>query len=333
MEPLSPAQKNANPPWMAIVSKYNKPLPLKSWWQLVSSLFAYIILWFIMVLSLQVSYWLTLLLSVLAAGFMVRLFIIFHDCGHGSFFKSRNLNLWVGILTGLISFTPYHKWHGDHKIHHATMGNLDKRGTGDVKTFTVKEYQQASSWHRFLYRIYRNPFFLFGIAPFFLFTIIHRFTKKTMSLNERIYTYLTNLTLAVFIWLMAELIGWKSYILIQVPVLYIASVSGLWLFYVQHQFENVVWTNSEEWDYKTLALKGSSYYKLPKVLQWFTGNIGFHHIHHLSPRIPNYNLESCHRENPVFQEASQLSLISSLHTLRLRLWNEQLQKMVAFKDL
>jgi omega-6 fatty acid desaturase (delta-12 desaturase) len=154
-----------------------------------------------------------------------------------------------------------------------------------------------------------------------------------MNWGERIYTYLTNLALVVFIWLMAELIGWKSFMLIQVPVLYIASVSGLWLFYVQHQFEHVVWTNSGEWDYKTLALKGSSYYKLPKVLQWFTGNIGFHHIHHLSPRIPNYNLERCHRENPDFQETSLITLLSSLRTLRLRLWNQQLQKMVAFKDL
>jgi acyl-lipid omega-6 desaturase (Delta-12 desaturase) len=331
---LSSIQQNkVNPSWMAIVAKYNHPVLSKSSWQLINSLLPYIILWIAMVFSLKISYWLTLFLSVFAAGFLVRLFIIFHDCGHGSFFRSKHLNLWIGIVTGFFSFTPYHKWHRDHKIHHATMGNLDKRGIGDVKTLTVEEYLQSSRWEKFIYRFYRHPLFLFGVAPFFLFVVLHRLTKDYMSFRERFYIYLTNLVLGIVIFLIITVIGWKQFLMIQVPVIYFASAAGLWLFYVQHQFENVTWAKSGQWDYKTVALRGSSYYKLPKVLQWFTGNIGFHHIHHLSPRIPNYNLEKCHNENPDFQVASQLTIFSSLHTLRLRLWNEEMQKMITFNDL
>jgi acyl-lipid omega-6 desaturase (Delta-12 desaturase) len=326
-------QITVNPSWMGRISHYNSPNLRKSWWQLINSLLPFIILWIAMVFSLQVSYWLTLLLSVLAAGFMVRIFIIFHDCGHGSFFKSKQLNLWVGIITGLFSFTPYHKWHRDHKIHHATMGNLEKRGTGDINTLTVEEYLNLTKWKRFVYRLYRNPIFLIGIAPFLLFVILNRFTKKYMSAREKVYVHLTNLALLIIILSVVWVIGWESFLMIQIPVMYIASIHGVWLFYVQHQYENVTWTKTGEWDYKTVALQGSSYFKLPRVLQWFTGNIGFHHIHHLSPRIPNYNLEKCHNENPDFQVAIQITFFSSLRTLRLRLWNEQLQKMIGFREL
>jgi acyl-lipid omega-6 desaturase (Delta-12 desaturase) len=326
-------QNAAKTTWMGIVSKYTRPVLIKSWWQLINSLIPFIILWIAMVYSLQISYWLTLLLSFFAAGFMVRVFIIFHDCGHGSFFKSHKLNLWVGIVTGFICLTPYHKWHRDHKIHHATVGNLDQRGIGDVRTLTVDEYLNSSRLDKFLYRLYRNPLFLFGIAPFFLFVFLHRFTKKYMNFRERLYVYLTNLTLAAVIFLIIQVIGWKHFLMIQLPITYIGTIAGLWLFYVQHQFENVIWTNKGEWDYKKLALEGSSYYKLPRVLQWFTGNIGFHHIHHLSPRIPNYNLEKCHNENEEFQVAKQFTLWTGLHALRLRLWNEKLNKMISFSEL
>ncbi len=326
-------KNNSNPSWMGVVLKYSKPSRRKSWWQLFNSLIPFIILWIAMVYSLQVSYWLTLLLSIFASGFMVRIFIIFHDCGHGSFFKSKRLNLWVGIFTGLFSFTPYHKWHRDHKIHHSTMGNLDKRGIGDVKTLTVEEYLKLSTWGKFIYRLYRNPIFLFGFAPFFLFVVLHRFTKKYMTFRERIYIYLTNLTLATIIFLIIQVIGWKAFLMIQVPVIYISSMAGLWMFYVQHQFEEVIWTKSGEWDYKAMALQGSSYYKLPRVLQWFTGNIGFHHIHHLSPKIPNYNLEKCHVENKDFHVANQLTLFESFRTARLRLWSEKLQRMVTLRAM
>ena len=291
MENSTSEKDTVRPEWIEIISRYNKPDPRTSWWQVVNSLGPYILLWVVMIKTIEISYWLTLLLSVFAAGFMIRIFIIFHDCGHGSFFKSKRLNKFIGIITGLIVFTPYNKWHYEHKIHHQTVGNLDKRGVGDVKTLTVNEYLSLSKWQRFLYRLYRNPIFLFGIAPILIFTILQRFTKKGMTLREKLYVHLSTLAIIVCILLLMYFIGWKTYVLIQLPILYIATAHGVWLFYVQHQFRNVLWTDSENWDYKSTALEGSSMFKLPFLLNWFTGNIGYHHIHHLSPLIPNYNLK------------------------------------------
>lgn len=325
--------KNASLSWMEIVSKYNFSDPFKSWWQVINSVVPYLLLWVVMVWSLDISYFLTLLLSFIAAGFLVRIFIIFHDCGHGSFFKSQRLNRIVGVITGLMAFTPYHKWHHDHKEHHATVGNLDKRGTGDVKTLTIEEYLSQSKWNRFKYRFYRHPLFLFGIAPILIFILQNRLSDKYMNKREQLYLHLTNLALVAIIVLLIWAIGWKAYLMIQLPVIYISAVNGVWLFYVQHQYEHVVWKRSTDWNYKEIALGGSSYYKLPKVLQWFTGNIGFHHIHHLSPRIPNYKLPTCHKENPIFQEIKPVTLFSSLRSLRLRLWDEKSKKLVGFKAL
>jgi omega-6 fatty acid desaturase (delta-12 desaturase) len=326
-------QESSNAEWMDIIRRYNKPDALRSWWQIINSVGPYIILWVLMIKSLEISYWLTLLLSVFAAGFMVRIFIIFHDCGHGSFFKSKRLNKIIGIITGLIVFTPYHKWHKDHKIHHQTVGNLDKRGTGDVKTLTVEEYQKLSKWDRFSYRFYRNPFFLFGIAPILLFTIQHRFTKKGMTGKEILYVHLSNLALLAAIAVIIALIGWKTFLLVQLPILYIATVHGVWLFYVQHQYRHVLWTKTENWDYKSTALQGSSLFKLPGLLNWFTGNIGYHHIHHLSPLIPNYNLKRCHKENRIFQEVKPITFMTAFESLLLRLWDEKRQIMVKFNEL
>ena len=323
----------SSPSWMEIVSRYNFSDPLKSWWQLINSVIPYLALWAAMIWSLQISYWITLLLSVFAAGFLVRIFIIFHDCGHGSFFKSQRLNRIVGVITGFMAFTPYHKWHHDHKEHHATVGNLDKRGTGDVDTLTIEEFLKRSKWDQFRYRIYRHPIFLFGIAPFLVFVFQNRLTKKYMSRKEKGYLHLTNLALILAILLSMWAIGWKAYLLIQLPVLYIAAIHGLWLFYVQHQYENVVWKRSNEWSYKDIAMEGSSYFKLPKVLQWFTGNIGFHHIHHLSPRIPNYKLPVCYKENQIFQTVQPITFFSSLKSLKLRLWDEKRNKLVGFSAI
>ena len=319
--------------WVKVVMKYNFPDTFKSWWQVINSVVPYIVLWVLMVYSIRVSYWLTLLLSVFAAGFLVRIFIIFHDCGHGSFFKSDTLNMIVGIPLGLLAFTPYHKWHRDHKEHHATVGNLDKRGIGDVLTLTVEEYLKLSKWERFKYRFYRNPFFLIGVAPLLLFLVQNRLTKPYMNRMERLYIHLSNLAIAVGMLLMIWLIGWKAYLLIQLPVTYIATVHGVWLFYVQHQYDSVKWERAEKWNYKTIALHGSSYFKLPLLLQWFTGNIGFHHIHHLSPKIPNYKLEKCHRENPIFHNIKPVTFFSSMKSLRLRLWDEKNQIMVGFREV
>jgi omega-6 fatty acid desaturase (delta-12 desaturase) len=324
---------NKRPEWMEIISRYNIPDPVRSWWQIINSVGSYIILWAVMVKTIGISYWLTLFLSVIAAGLLVRTFIIFHDCGHGSFFKSKKLNAVVGITTGLMVFTPYHKWHHDHKIHHQTVGNLDKRGTGDVKTLTVDEYSKLTRWQKLGYRLYRNPFFLFGIAPILLFTVLQRFTRRDMSVREKLYVHLTNLALIAAVFLLILAIGWKTYLMIQLPVLYIATVHGVWLFYVQHQYRHVKWTETEGWDYKTIALNGSSLFKLPALLNWFTGSIGYHHIHHLSPLIPNYNLKRCHNENSLFHDVKPITFFSAFESLHLRLWDEKKQMLIRFSEI
>lgn len=333
MENSSTIKENTRPEWVEIISRYNKPDPMKSWWQVINSVGPYILLWVVMVKTIEISYWLTLLLAVFAAGFMVRIFIIFHDCGHGSFFKSKLLSKIIGIITGLFVFTPYNKWHHEHLIHHQTVGNLDKRGIGDVKTLTVNEYLNLTKWQRFWYRFYRNPFFLFGVAPLLIFIILQRFAKKGMTIKEKLYVHLSTLAIIVCVILLMLLIGWKTFLLIQLPILYIATAHGVWLFYIQHQFRYVVWTDSVNWDYKTTALKGSSMFKLPGLLNWFTGNIGYHHIHHLSPLIPNYNLKKCHKENKIFQEVKPLTFFSAFESLFLRLWDEKRQMMVGFNEI
>lgn len=319
--------------WQSIVMKYNYPKNLISWWQVINTVVPYIGLWILMYYSLEISYWLTLFLSIFAAGLLVRMFIIFHDCGHGSFFKSERMNRLVGIPLGLLAFTPYHRWHHDHKEHHATVGNLDKRGVGDVETLTVDEYKSLSKQKKFSYRFYRHPIFLLLIAPPLLFLIQHRLPKSYMSKKEHLYVHFSTAAIVLGAFLISLIIGWKAYLLIQLPIIYIAAVHGVWLFYVQHQYKTVKWVRSEDWDYKTIALEGSSFFKLPKVLHWFTGNIGFHHVHHLSPRIPNYKLMQCYNENSIFQNTQPITFFSSLQSLRLRLWDEKRQKLVGFNEI
>lgn len=325
--------KGSGKEWMDIIRRYNKPDPLKSWWQVINSVGPYVILWILMIKSLEISYWITLFLSVFAAGFMVRIFIIFHDCGHGSFFKSKVLSRIVGVITGLIVFTPYNKWHYEHKVHHQTVGNLDKRGVGDVMTLTVDEYKKLSKWKKLYYRIYRSPIVLFGIAPIIIFTIAQRFTRKDMTIKEKLYVHLSSLALVAAVLLLMYLIGWKTFLLVQLPILYIATAHGVWLFYVQHQFRDVLWTKSDQWDYKKTALEGSSMFKLPMLLNWFTGNIGYHHIHHLSPTIPNYNLKKCHRENSIFREIKPITFFSAFESLFLKLYDEKTMRMVRFSEI
>ena len=263
----------------------------------------------------------------------MRNFIIFHDCGHGSFFKSPKANHFWGFLTGVIIFTPYHYWWNKHAQHHATSGDLDSRGIGDIWTMTVKEYLAASRWIRVKYRFARNPLCLFVIGPPILFIVLQRFATKDSGGRALQSVNLTNLgILGMIIW-MSFLIGFKAYLLIQLPLIMIASSAGVWLFYVQHQFEGVYWERHTQWDYITEALKGSSFYKLPKVLQWFTGNIGFHHIHHLSPRIPNYNLESCHNEVHLFKDIKPVTLWASLKSITFALWDEENNRLAGFNYL
>lgn len=317
--------------WTAIIRNYTQPDLVKSWWQIINSFVPYILMWVLMIYSLNYSYWLTIALSILAAGFLVRIFIIFHDCGHGSFFKSDLLNKVVGIIAGGLVFTPYHKWHYYHMVHHRTVGNLDKRGMGDVMTWTVEEYKKKSPRQKLFYKLYRNPIILFIIAPFFLFTIAQRFPDKRLPKKVNLYTHLTTLGLIIAIAIVSYFIGFKTYLLVQIPILFFATVFGVWLFYVQHQFRDVLWEHTDKWDYRTIAMEGSSYLKFPRILQWFSGNIGFHHIHHLSLKIPNYNLEKCIRENPIFQK-EPLTFLSSLECAKYKLWDEEKQKLVSFKE-
>jgi len=320
-----------NKEWIKIVSRFNKPDVGKSIWQIINSFVPYLLLWPLMYYSLQVSYLLTLALAILTAGFQVRMFIIFHDCGHGSFFRSKRVNKIVGTIMGSLTFTPYDYWHKEHHLHHNTVGNLDKRGHGDVMTLTVKEYQAMSTGKKLYYRIYRNPVTIFLIAPFILFVLWFRIPKKSMTPSEKWSVYTSNLIIAAFSIGMILLMGWKAFLIIQIPVIYFATMAGVWLFYVQHQFEDVIWTRQEKWDYKQMALEGSSFLKFPRVLQWFSGNIGFHHIHHLSPKIPNYNLEKCHNSSPLFETIKPVTFTSSMRTINLRLWDEDAAKLISFR--
>ena len=325
-------EKHERRTWMDVISDYNKPDVRKSIWQIINSLGPYILLWVAMYYSLQISYLLTLGLAILATGFLTRLFIIFHDCGHGSFFPSKKANRIVGTFLGSLVFTPYDYWHREHSIHHKTVGNLDKRGSGDVKTLTVEEYEQLSAGKKLYYRVYRNPIILFVIAPFILFVIWFRFPRKTMGKAGRRSVYVTNLIVVLICVPLILLMGWKAFLMIQLPVIYMATVTGVWLFYVQHQYEDVIWTRQEEWDYRKMAMEGSSFLKFPRLLQWFSGNIGYHHIHHLSPKIPNYNLESCHKENQMFSSIKPVTFVPSLRTMSLRLWNEKDGRLISFRQ-
>jgi omega-6 fatty acid desaturase (delta-12 desaturase) len=321
------------PAWKAIVAKYQKPSPPRAIWQLVNTLVPYFALWFLIYIFLPISYWLIVPLVILASGFLVRMFIIQHDCGHSSFFKSQKANEIVGFITGVLTLTPYHHWRWEHNIHHSSSGDLDRRGTGDIWTMTVQEYLESSRWKRFYYRLARNPLILFVIAPLFVFLIWQRLPNSKSSGRERLSVHLTNLALLAVTLVMGFVMGFKAFLIIQIAIMGLAASVGVWLFYVQHQFEGVYWERGENWDYTTAALKGSSFYKLPKILQWFSGNIGFHHIHHLSPRIPNYHLEKCHEAEPLFQTVKPVTLLSSFKSFTFRLWDEQKRRLVGYGHL
>jgi acyl-lipid omega-6 desaturase (Delta-12 desaturase) len=327
------AEPNSNAKWREIVAKYQTPGVKPAVWQLISTLVPLVAAVILMNWSLSVSYWLTLALAVPAAGLTIRTFIIMHDCGHGSFLPSKTWNNVVGWVTGILTTTPYSHWRREHAIHHATSGHLEQRGTGDISTLTVKEYLAAGRMQRIWYRIYRNPVILLVFGPAFLF-IKHRWpTRGIAGKKEILNVHLTNLALAALITALSLLIGFKDFMLIWLPIFLLSGAAGVWLFYVQHQFEDAYWRGGEDWDYATAAVAGSSYFRLPKVLQWFTGNIGFHHVHHLSPKIPNYRLERCHKENPTFQKVVTLTLRESVRTLGLRLWDEESGRMVGFGHL
>jgi omega-6 fatty acid desaturase (delta-12 desaturase) len=290
-------------------------------------------LWGYLATHLSNPLWQTIPLIIIAAGLLVRSFIIFHDCGHMSFFKSRRANEWVGMATGLLAFTCYHHWRWEHSGHHSTVGDLDKRGIGDMWTMTTKEYAESSKGVKFGYRIVRNPYFLFGFVPLFLFLVKQRFPAPQAKRSEHIAVHLTSVAVVIVSVLLSFAFGWKEYMIVQGSILTLAATGGSWLFYVQHQYEDTYWQRNEDWDYYTSALMGSSYYKLPRVLQFFSGNIGFHHIHHLNSKIPNYNLEGCQKNLPFLQSAKTIGLWDGFKTARLALWDEDQKKMITFKEI
>jgi acyl-lipid omega-6 desaturase (Delta-12 desaturase) len=328
-EPSSPGDGRD---WSRALSVYEKPDRRLAIWQLLNTVLPYLLAWAGMVWMLRAGlpYWSILPLLFLAAALLVRIFIIFHDCCHGSFFPSRVANAIAGYLTGLLAFTPYEAWRHPHNRHHATTGDLDRRGVGDVWTLTVEEYRAAPWYRRLGYRLFRNPVVLFVVLPTLMFVAAHRVPRHGSSPREKRSVVLTNLGLLVVVGAAYLTIGLPTYLLIQMPIIAITGSIGVWLFYVQHQYEAVYWSRHAEWDPARAALEGSSYYQLPRLIEWFTGSIGYHYLHHLRPRIPNYRQRQCAAEMPVEPGSVPLTLRGSLQSLFLHLWSESEQKLVPF---
>ena len=319
--------------WRPLVEKFQRACPWRATWQLVSTLALYAAVWVLLYYAIAVSWWLSVPLVALGAGLLVRIFIIFHDATHGSFYSSRTANDLVGAVTGVLALTPYRHWRAEHAIHHGANGDLDRRGVGDIWTMTVREYLSSSRSRRLAYRIVRSPIALFFVAPFVLFVVMHRFSRAKASDAERRSVRNTNLALFAMVCVMGSIFGFWPYLILQLLIMSGAGAMGIWLFYMQHQFEDTYWQRHEDWDYTVAALAGSSFLRLPKVLQWFSGNIGFHHIHHLSPRIPNYHLERCHNSHALFSGVPVMTFRSSFRSLRLRLWDEGSQRLVGWRHL
>ena len=322
--------------WKRALAPYVKSSVSRSVFQIVNTILPFAAMWALMYVSVMRGwpYWSTLLLSLPTAFLLVRLFIIQHDCGHGSFFRSRRACNLVGSVLGVFTLTPYHYWKQEHAVHHATSGLLDKRGSGDIDTLTVTEYEALSPVKRFLYRLYRNPLVLFVIGPSFHFIVKHRYPWNALPRSAPGWwsLWFTNGALAALILTLALTTGLRNFLLVQVPVTVISCTAGVWLFYVQHQFEETYWRKKPDWNYHDAALHGCSNYEIGQPLMWLTGNIGLHHIHHMSSRIPNYNLAAAQRAVPELKEATSLSLIGSLRCLNLALWDEARDRLVSMRE-
>jgi omega-6 fatty acid desaturase (delta-12 desaturase) len=331
---VSTTIKRNKPDWYHTMRRYQRSHLRKAIWQLINTFIPYFLVSILMYLSLIAgySYLVFLGLAIVAAGLLVRIFIFFHDCAHQSFFASSKANTALGYVCGILTFTPFEEWRKSHGIHHNTAGNLDRRGTGDVWTLTIDEYNAASKLKRFWYRFFRNPFVLLGLGPAYLFLVSYRYPHKGARRRQNYSVIITNAAIMAIIVVASLTIGFKAYALIQFPVIFMAGVIGVWLFYIQHQFEGVCWKRHDQWDPIKASIYGSSYYKLPKVLRWFTGNIGLHHIHHLRSRIPNYNLQRACDDTKAFMDIEPLTLRKSITCLQLKLWDEKGQKLVRFKS-
>lgn len=311
---------------------YARPNLGASLTQLGTSVVPYFLLSVVIYRMISVSLALALLLAIPAAGFQVRTFIVFHDCSHGSFLPSKRANAWLGAVLGLLVLAPFRRWRHDHAIHHASSGDLERRGVGDIPTLTLAEYTARSRRGRLCYRVFRHPLVMFGLGPIFAMIIGPRIATRSQRPRLRHSVLGTDLALVLVVAGLCWLIGWKDFLLVWAPASLIAGSIGIWLFYVQHQFEDAYWKQSSQWSYIDAALQGSSYLRLPKVLQFFSGNIGLHHVHHLNPRIPNYNLQRAHDENPMFQQVPVLTLRGGLHAVRLKLWDEAHGTLITFRQ-
>jgi omega-6 fatty acid desaturase (delta-12 desaturase) len=320
------------PAWAETLAPYAQPRLGRSLLDIVTSAVPYLALTVLMYVVLQDSVALALLLAIPTGAFLVRTFVIFHDCTHGSLLPSKRANAWVGAVLGFFVLAPFCRWRHDHAVHHASSGDLERRGVGDLPTLTVDEYL-ARPWRgRLGYRAFRNPLVMFGFGPIFAMVIGPRIATRAQRPRMRHSVLLTDVSLAGVVGALCWLIGWQSFLVVWAPPALIAGSAGIWLFYVQHQFEDAYWERSERWQYADAALRGSSYLKLPKVLQFFSANIGLHHLHHLNARIPNYNLQRAHDENPVFQDVPTLTLWDGLRAVRLKLWDESRGRMVTFAE-
>jgi acyl-lipid omega-6 desaturase (Delta-12 desaturase) len=321
--------------WAGIVARYREPNYARGIFELAITALPLVFIWILMWATLHTGhYWLCLLLAVPAAGFLVRLFMIQHDCGHTSFFRHRLANDWVGRVIGVLTLTPYDGWARSHAGHHATSGNLDQRGTGDVDTLTVREFQSLPRWRRLLYRLYRHPVVMFGIGPIYLFVLRHRLPLAGPGgWPVWLSTMGTNAAIAALIAIMMWLVGVGPFLLVQVPITLLAGLIGVWLFYVQHQFEDTFWAREGSWTFHEAALYGSSHYALPAVLRWFTANIGVHHVHHLCSRIPYYRLQQVLRDHPQLAAIGRLTLWQSVKSVRMVLWDERDRRLVVFREM
>jgi omega-6 fatty acid desaturase (delta-12 desaturase) len=322
----------SEPPWKETLAPYARPHLGRSLLDVVTSVVPYLALGVLMYFALSISYLLVLAIAVPAAGFLLRTYIVFHDCAHGSFLPWKRANRWLGVVLGLVVYAPFARWRHEHAVHHATGGDLDRRGTGDVATLTVAEYGGLPWRQRLGYRLFRNPVVMFGIGPIWALMIGPRLVSSGARPRIRRSVLGTNLALAVLVGAICWLVGWRDYLLLQLPPALLAGSAGVWLFYVQHQFEGTYWERGSDWSYAEAALRGSSYLKLPKILQFFTGNIGLHHVHHLNARIPNYNLQRAHDQNPIFHDVPTPSLWDGLRAVRFKLWDEDRGRLVSFRE-